>query len=167
MEDYIASEFKGINFWFSSSLKIFGKKFDIRSMYSHTFKRAERLKSRKIIGKMFQEGQSFANYPLRLIWTTIEPRLSAFPVQFTASVPKRAFPKAVHRNRIKRLIKEAWRLNKGLLYEKLDGFEQQFGFMLIYTAKEPLPFGQIEKAMQQIILRFSKKVRHLERDANH
>jgi len=145
---------------------MFGKKFDIRSMTTYTFKRAERLKSRKIIGKLFREGKSFGQYPLRLVWTTIEPPLSSYPVQFTASVPKRAFSKAVHRNRIKRLIKESWRLNKWLLYEKLEGGEQQFGFMLIYTAKEPLPFEKIEKAMQQIILRFNDKIQHFQQDAN-
>ncbi len=122
-----------------------------------TFKKAERLKSRKIIGRLFKEGQSFGAYPLRLVFLkNDEPRTDA-PVQFTVSVPKRTFKSAVARNRIKRKVREAWRLNKHWLYKKLEGAEGQFAFMLIYTGKEDFPFAEIEKAMRNVNFRFAKK----------
>lgn len=122
-----------------------------------TFKKAERLKSRKIIGRLFKEGQSFGAYPLRLVFLkNDEPRTDA-PVQFTVSVPKRTFKSAVARNHIKRKVREAWRLNKHWLYKKLEGAEGQFAFMLIYTGKEDFPFAEIEKAMRNVNFRFAKK----------
>lgn len=126
-------------------------------MSPHTFKKEERLKSRKVIGKLFQKGHSFGIYPLRLVWLPMESRLSIYPVQFTLSVPKKKIPKAVHRNHLRRMIREAYRLNKHRLYEALKDEETQFAFMMLYVAKEPFSFREIESAMQKTILRFIKK----------
>ncbi len=125
---------------------------------NHSFKKGERLKRRKLIGRMFnREGASFAVYPLRIIY--IESELdSDFPAQFALSVPKRAFPKAAHRNRIRRQIREAYRLNKHLLYEVLQDHNKQYAIMLIFTAKKPLPYADIEKAVQKIIRKLGNKM---------
>ncbi len=122
-----------------------------------TFKKAERLKSRKIIGRLFKEGQSFGAYPLRLVFLKIDEPQNDMPVQFALSVPKRSFKSAVARNRIKRKVREAWRLNKHWLYKRLEGVEGQFAFMVIYTGKEDFPYQEIEKAMRNINFRFFKK----------
>ncbi len=122
-----------------------------------TFKKTERLKSEKTIGRMFKEGQSFGVYPLRLVWLKVEEPRSESPVQFTVSVGKKNFKSAVARNRIKRKVREAWRLNKGRLYKKLEGAEGQLAFMVLYTAKEDLPHQDIEKAMKTLIHIFIKK----------
>lgn len=122
-----------------------------------TFKKAERLKSAKTIGKLFKEGQSFGVYPLRLVWLRLEEPASDSPVQFTLSVPKKNFKSAVARNRIKRKVREAWRLGKARLYRKLEGAEGQLAFMVLYTAKEDLSFAQIEKSMRTLIHIFIKK----------
>ncbi|HFA51865.1 MAG TPA: ribonuclease P protein component [Bacteroidetes bacterium] len=134
-------------------------------MKKFTFKKAERLKSRKVIGRMFKDGKSFGVYPLRLVWLEMEERKSKSPVQFTVSVPKRSFKSAVKRNRLKRKVREAWRLNKNWLYEKLENTDSQIAFMVIYTAKEDLPFEQIEAAMRTINRRFFKK--NILRKTNH
>ncbi len=136
-------------------------------MPKFTFKRAERLKSRKTIERMFKEGKSFGMYPLRLVWLAVgegsppQPPLeggrSLPPVQFTVSVPKRNFKSAVARNRIKRKVREAWRLNKHWLYERLQGVEGQLAFMVLYTAKEDMPYPEIEAAMRRMNQRFLKK----------
>ena len=106
---------------------------------------------------MFKEGQSFGVYPLRLIWLKLDEVKSDAPVQFTVSVAKKNFKSAVARNRIKRKVREAWRLNKHRLYRKLEGAEGQLAFMVLYTGKEDLPFQQIEQAMQTVIRLFLKK----------
>jgi ribonuclease P protein component len=125
-----------------------------------TFNRDEKLKSRKVIQALFnREGQSFSQYPLRLIWMPMAERRSAYPVQFALSVPKRRFKKAVARNRLRRQIREAYRLQKARLYNALEGKEQQFAFMIIYMGQDMLPYEQIEKAMQHTIRRFLKKVK--------
>ena len=127
-------------------------------MSSYTFHRDERLKSRKVIGMLFKEGKTFGQYPLRVVYMPVEERRSDFPAQFTVSVPKKKFPKAVSRNRIRRQVREAWRLNKHRLYRALRGKEQQYALLVIYVAQEALPYEEIERAMQQMIRRLGKKL---------
>ncbi|MEM8524163.1 MAG: ribonuclease P protein component [Bacteroidota bacterium] len=122
-------------------------------MRKYTFSKSERLKSTKTIEQLFKKGNSFAKYPLRLVWLKQEGELDA-QVQVTFSVPKKKFKKAVDRNRIKRQMREVWRLNKHQLYEQLP--KQSFAFMFIYTAKEPFPYLELEKSMKKIIHKFVK-----------
>ena len=129
----------------------------LKKMPTFTFKRGERLRSRRLIGQLFRQGQSLGQYPLRLIWTTVDDRLSPYPVQFALSVPKKKFPKAVSRNRLRRLIREAYRLNKHLLYQALENEKRQLALMVIYTGSGAFPFEEIESAMQQLIRRFLRK----------
>ena len=71
----------------------------------------------------------------------------SIPAQLGISVPKRSFAKAVDRNTLKRRIREAYRKNKHLLYEVLQKKNLRIDLMMIYTAKEPLPYQEIEKKM--------------------
>jgi len=125
-------------------------------MPEFTFTKAERLCSRKAIERLFSEGQSFAKYPIRLVWMPLSTAAEAeFSVQVALSVPRKKFKKAVHRNRIRRLMREAYRTNKHRLYRELaTGEGEHYAFMLIYTAMEELPLKQIEEAIQGIIRRF-------------
>lgn len=125
-------------------------------MTDFSFKRGERLKSRKIINQLFSKGESFGQYPLRLVWTVVQPPLSDSPVQFAVSVPKRKFPKAVDRNRIKRQVREAYRLHKHQLYESLPLEEEQLALMVIYVGKTAMSTKEIDKGMRKSIRRFLK-----------
>ncbi len=126
-------------------------------MTDFTFKKAERLKSLQVIGGLFKDGQSFGVYPLRLFWSAHPLGPGDAPVQFTVSVAKKNFKSAVARNRIKRKVREAYRLNKHRLYRRLEGNPQQYACMVLYVAKEDLPMPQIEKAMQTMLHLFYKK----------
>lgn len=128
-------------------------------MPDFSFDKAERLKSRKVIQSLFKRGKSFAQFPLRLVWLEIEERQGPYPARFALSVPKRKFKRAVDRNRIRRMVREAYRLNKHHLYRALQNEQQQIAFMLLYVAGEELPFSQIERAMYHLIRRFAKKYR--------
>ncbi len=123
-------------------------------MPSFTFHRSEHLKSRTIIRSLFSHGKSFSVYPIRLVWTTIDPPLNDFPIQFAQTVPKRSFNKANKRNVIRRKIREAFRLHKHLLAEENQLAGKQFAWMFIYVAKEELPYQKIEAATQKIIRKF-------------
>ena len=125
-------------------------------MPSNSFHKEERLKSRDIISQIFKEGKSIKSYPLRVVWIEIEPPKSEFPFQFSLSVPRRAFPKANQRNLLRRRIREAYRCNKQLLFENLSAGTPQYGLMVIYTAKEILPFQDIEKATRKWMATFCK-----------
>lgn len=121
-------------------------------MADFRFTRQERLKSRKLIGQLFKEGQAFVAYPLRVAWALLppaaDPAIDA-PAQLAISVPKRSFKTAVARNRLKRRIREAYRLHKPEWYAKLGG--QRVALMLMYIAKEELSFAEIEAGMVKML----------------
>lgn len=121
------------------------------------FHKSERLKSHKAIEALFKQGQSFGQYPLRLVYTPWETGDHKSPIQVSVSVPKKKFPKAVDRNRIRRQIKEAWRLNKNWLYKKLPPESPAAALMIIYVAKESLPYEEIERVVRIMSRRFLKK----------
>ena len=127
-------------------------------MEGYTFKKEERLKSRKVINRLFKEGQSFGQYPLRLVWIALEEPQGTFPVRFSLSVPKKRFKKAVDRNRLRRQVREAYRLHKHKLYKALEGQQKQFAFMVLYTGKEAFTYEEIDKAMQKMIKKFLRKL---------
>lgn len=127
------------------------------------FSKKEHLKSEKRIGQLFRSGSSVMAYPLRAIWlsdggrkTTSEIVLEK-KVQVAFSVPKRVFKTAVDRNRLKRQIREAWRLNKQFFKEKLPPDSPPISMMLIYVAKEKLPFSEIENGVRKLIRKFAPK----------
>ena len=124
-------------------------------MSDFSFQRGERLKSRKEIERLFAAGsQAMMQYPLRLVWRPLEQQRSAFPVQFTVSVSKRKFKRAVDRNRVKRLIREAYRLRKHELYAGLPEDNPQLGWMVIFIGKEIPEYRHVEKAMRKLIAKF-------------
>ena len=112
-----------------------------------TLTKKERLKSSKTISDVFEKGKTSVIYPFRIVW--LETELNAtVPVQFGISVPTRKMPKAVSRNRIKRQAREAYRLNKHLLYEVLNpqkktASDRQVAVMFIYLSKKHLPYSFI------------------------
>ena len=126
-------------------------------MNNQSFKKSERLKSRKTISRLFnREGQSFAKFPLRLVYMEIEE--SEAPIQFTVSVSKKKFKRAVDRNRVKRQIREAYRLNKAPLFEKLESTGKKYAWMILFAGSEMPDYQQIEKMMMKLILKFSEKI---------
>lgn len=117
-----------------------------------SFKKIEKLKSQKLIEKLFSEGKSIAVYPLRLVYlkTSFED-----PVKFKVgvSVSKRNFKKAVDRNRIKRLMREAYRLNKSKYFNNIT---DQYAFMILYIGKSETDFNTISKKMNTLMDVFLK-----------
>lgn len=127
-------------------------------MTNFSFHTGERLKSRKEIENLFSRGsQSIGQYPLRLVWRPAMERRSQFPVQITTTVSKRNFKRAVDRNRIKRVMREAYRLNKGELYKALPEQEEQLAWMIIYIGRELPVSRKIDKAMQKLIRKFLRQ----------
>lgn len=125
-------------------------------MPSFRFRREEKLKSRKVIEGLFKQDRrrSVGQYPLRLIWAPVEEKRGDSPVLFTVSVPKRRYKTAVLRNRLRRQVREAWRLHKHKLYESLPAGTTQYAWMVLYTGETPLNYAVIDGAMQKMIRKF-------------
>lgn len=120
------------------------------STASFTFRKEERLCSKKVIDRLFQDGNSFLVFPVKVVF--LDTKLSStFPVQAGFSVGKKVFKRAVHRNRIKRLMRETYRLNKNELYKILG--DRQLAIFFIFVGKEMADFTTIERSMKKAIQR--------------
>jgi len=109
--------------------------FELARLKGNSFGAEEKLKSKKTIDKLFKEGKSVSQSGFTLVYLT-GPINSFYPAQAGFTVPKKNFKHAVDRNRVKRLIREAYRLNKITLYEKLVAAKQQMALMFVYKGKE-------------------------------
>lgn len=103
----------------------------------------KRLKGEKKIQRLFELGQRKKKYPIRAIYY-IDSSSNGF--ELAVSVPKKLHKKAVHRNLLKRRMREAFRLCQNDL--KING---KLEVMLIYTSVEILDFDKIEKSIRYLI----------------
>ncbi len=121
----------------------------------YTLKAHERLKSKKSIQELFRTGKSVKSFPFKLVYVPLETSSDPTQIQFTVSVSKRLFKSAVDRNRIKRLVREAYRLEKP---ELLGAVSESFAIMIIYISKKPLTFEISQKAMSKITKELKKRI---------
>ncbi|NKI31243.1 ribonuclease P protein component [Croceivirga thetidis] len=119
-----------------------------------SFPKNERIKSKKLMEAIFTEGKNLNNFPLKLIYL---PSDFDDDTQFKVAVvaPKRNFKKAVDRNRIKRLMREAYRLNKGVIF---NNSERDFALVFLYLGKEMPDFQLMESKMTGLLEKFLKKI---------
>ena len=117
-----------------------------------TFRKDERLRKKILIAKLFQEGSSFFVYPFRVTWIPAIVQGSS-PAQVLISVPKQVMRKAVHRNKLKRRMREAYRKNKNILYEFLLQNQDSLILCLTYTSKEILPYDLLQEKIIVLLQR--------------
>jgi ribonuclease P protein component len=120
-----------------------------------TFTKAERLSSRKLIDLLFSSEQSFFQYPFKVLFHEVEIE-HKFPVLVLVSVSKRNFKNAVDRNRIKRLVREAYRKNKEIIYKERKSQKSLLLLGLIFTGKTIPEYAEIEQKIILILHRLNK-----------
>ncbi|MGZ3880483.1 MAG: ribonuclease P protein component [Flavisolibacter sp.] len=118
------------------------------------FGRKEKLKSRKQIENLFLTGKSFSMFPLRVTYKFMPSETSTIQVGVTAG--KKYFKRAVDRNRLKRLIREAYRLQKADLTEVLKQKQQSAAVFFMYTGKTLSDFPLIKEATSKCLERLQK-----------
>lgn len=116
----------------------------------NTYSKVEKLKSQKEIERLFSEGKSVAVYPLRLVFIKL-PDTQETGLKIGISASKKYFKKATQRNRIKRLLREAYRLNKTLLWDDQTGF---YVMMLIYQSREEISNSELQQKTIQLFEKF-------------
>jgi len=112
-------------------------------LLKYSFNKTEKLKSKTLIDTLFKEGKSVSAFPLRLVYMP-SGQSDSILSKAGVSVSKRSFKRAVDRNRIKRLIREAYRLHKP---EYLSNILTPHAFMILYIGKEMPTLQELEKKM--------------------
>jgi len=106
---------------------------------------------------LFEKGTSFIVFPLRIIYVEKQP-VSGAEAVVLISVPKKRFKQAVKRNRVKRLIREAYRLNKQIFLQKLQEKEKGLLIGFLFVGNELPDWQSIETAMKKVLNFFSENL---------
>lgn len=119
-----------------------------------SFPKKEKLKSKKLIEQLFVEGKSMNLFPLKLIYLKI-PFADDSKLKTGVIAPKKNFKKAVDRNKVKRLLRETYRLNKHLVFNNMEG---SFAFMILYLGKEIPDYQFVNEKMKGLLEKFHTKI---------
>lgn len=109
-----------------------------------TLGKKERLKSRKSLDQLFSEGQKFSVPPLRVFWLPVSEK----GLRASVGVSAKNFKRSVDRNRIKRQIRESYRLQKADLLKQVELSEKGLNLFFIYTERELPTFAVLKEKIQ-------------------
>ena len=117
----------------------------------HTLPKSERLCSKKALERLFGgERRSVSVFPIRAVFAESEEP----GVRIMVSVSKRHFKRAVRRNRVKRQLREAYRLNKQIL----QGVEGGLDIAFLWNTAELLPTRTVMQKMQHLLHRVHENI---------
>ncbi|MBK8846835.1 MAG: ribonuclease P protein component [Bacteroidetes bacterium] len=120
---------------------------------SHKFSKNERLCSRKIFDLLINSGEQFFTHPFKVIYCYHALSYIQEPLQVAFVVPKRIFKKAHDRNRIKRLMREAFRIQKNELKQAMFNQPKKLAVLIIFVNKTLTPYHEVESKIKLILHR--------------
>ena len=122
------------------------------------FKRKNHLKSKRIIDSLFLSGKALNKSPFRLLLSEVNES-DFVGVQVMISVPKRRFKLAVSRNRIRRLISEAYRLKSGEIQQQIESDKKHLAIAIIYMGKKEQSFSVIQEKLETALKELSSTLK--------
>lgn len=122
--------------------------------------KSERTVSKKLLDALFKGGgRSIAAYPLRLVYMPLDSDGDTPRAEIMVSVSKRHFKRAVKRNRCKRHVREAYRLNKHIVYDALTTKEtKSLALAFIWLSDELQDYATVEHSMTSLLNRMAEKI---------
>jgi len=120
----------------------------------------ERISSKKEIDLLFTGGNSFVVYPLRIVYVEhhCEEISDESAVSIMVNIPKKKFRRAVKRNRLKRMIKESYRLNKTDLIGKMASCSKRISIAFLYLPDNEKTYPEIASAVREALKTLSMKI---------
>jgi len=121
---------------------------------NNRYPKKEKLKSKKLIGELFEKGESITVYPIRLVYLQT---LYNGDVNLKAgvSVSKKQFKRAVERNLIKRLLRESFRKLKPQYFNNIT---THYAFMFLYIGDTKPTFAEVNEKMKALLDKFSASI---------
>ncbi len=127
-----------------------------QSKHQYTYKRTEHLKLRKAIEAVFVQNRVLRAGGIKLVFAAEPADAYSHQVGFVA--PKKIHHLAVDRNRNKRLMREAFRLNRHILTDALCNKPLKLSFLFVAQNTEPMTFADAESSVRQLLARLAEKV---------
>ncbi len=124
---------------------------------SNSYGREEKLKSRKQIDLLFTKGKSVNQFPVKLIYMEVTGETD-FPVKAGVIAPSRLFKKAVQRNRVKRLLREAYRTEKAPLIEYAVSQNRKLALFILFVDKAIPTYSLVKEKVSLAIPRLIKEL---------
>ncbi|MBK8701681.1 MAG: ribonuclease P protein component [Saprospiraceae bacterium] len=124
------------------------------------FRKEEKLKSRKAIADVFDRGTQLFQYPFKMYFDVLPEETASCIPQMSVSVPKKKFKKAVDRNKLKRRIREAYRLNNKALKTLCIEKALPLSIMWVYIAREIEPYEKIESSLRKLLHKVNEHYTH-------
>ena len=126
------------------------------SLQRHTFRKRERLCSPTLIKEVVTSGKAVNEAPFRLVGK-VTPIKSAAAAQIAFAVPKRNMKLAVDRNRMKRLMREAYRLGKASHLERIGASGVQCAWVLVFQGRAPVTFVETQEKISRALGRWVRE----------
>lgn len=122
-----------------------------------TYQKKDKLKSRKQTQYLFSNGKSIGVFPIKLIYT-VETVDTEGLLQTGVGAPTRTFRKAVQRNRVKRLLREAYRLEKPTFLELFSLEHKRINLFFLYGNAEVLTQVEIQSKVRSALVLLAQKL---------
>lgn len=116
----------------------------------------EKLKNKKVFEQLFVEGNHITDFPIKLLYVNANFD-DDINIKVGVVAPKKKFKSAVKRNRVKRLLREAYRHNKHMVFNKIEG---NFAFLFLYLGNTMPNFDEVDRSINKLLEAFLKKESH-------